>query len=41
MYFNLLFLLFFDSMYTNIYAPVIIDSSSSDAEGEELQKENW
>ncbi|XP_019211544.1 G2/M phase-specific E3 ubiquitin-protein ligase [Oreochromis niloticus] len=28
------------NMYTNIYAPVIIDSSSSDAEGEELQKEN-
>lgn len=28
------------NMYTNIYAPVVIDSSSSDAEGEELQKEN-
>ncbi|XP_039458268.1 G2/M phase-specific E3 ubiquitin-protein ligase-like [Oreochromis aureus] len=28
------------SIYTNIYAPVVIDSSSSDAEGEELQKEN-
>ncbi|KAL3977584.1 serine/threonine-protein phosphatase 2A regulatory subunit B' [Sarotherodon galilaeus] len=28
------------NIYTNIYAPVIIDSSSSDAEGEELQKEN-
>ncbi|XP_025764058.1 uncharacterized protein LOC106097720 isoform X2 [Oreochromis niloticus] len=28
------------NIYTNIYAPVVIDSSSSDAEGEELQKEN-
>ncbi|XP_025755010.1 uncharacterized protein LOC112842514 [Oreochromis niloticus] len=29
------------NMYTNIYAPVVIDSSSSDSEGEKLQKENW